>query len=247
MPALPTDILDRIKRIEDTLQRIAGRVNIRPALDLVIDGLVRIGSGGTLRVDHITSVAALYLGDIFYPYTTGAAQRGTIIRGDNGQIALGVYAYGAALPDSPDPDVQRVHIRDPNGVSVLLTHPSGGLERPHLAIGGWQRVRNTEWSSTTSATFEGLYGTSLPRLHPMLIARVGVSGLAGGTAMARLVLDGVPIGNTVSASSGVQIDYIIADVDSIPLHTEMVLTLEVRRTNGTGSAAATVFGCWGTG
>lgn len=245
MPALPQTIEDRLRRIEESVRQVIGRANIRPALDLVIDGLVRIGSGGALRVDHADSTYALYTGDIAYPYTDGSPQRGTVLFHANGALAAGVYAYGAASPGSVEPDVQRVHIRDPDGAAVLLTHPSGGLDRPWLAM-GWQRVRNTEWASTASATFEGLYGTRVPRQHPSIVARVGLSGIGGGTAEARLVLGGSPVGNVLS-TTGTTVGTITADVSGHPLHTEMVLTLEVRRTNAVGSAAGVVFGCWGTG
>jgi hypothetical protein len=88
MPALPQTIEDRLRRIEATIRELAGRANIRPALDQVIDGIVRIGSGGTLRVDRADGGQGLYAGDIYFPYEAGGAQRGLLVRDDQGELVL---------------------------------------------------------------------------------------------------------------------------------------------------------------
>ncbi|MYW03455.1 hypothetical protein [Streptomyces sp. SID3343] len=248
MPAIPTDLLDRIRRIEDTVRQIAGRVNIRPALDQVIDGLVRIGSGGTLRVDSSSGNQGLLFGDIFFPYQDGSPQRGLLARDDQATLALGIYAPGAASAGQPGADVQRLWIRDTNGTIVMTTDRVGGLDTPWLAH-GWGRLRSDEWSSTTNSSFDGLYTSTSPRQHPRITARVGLGCFGDAHGELRITANGSPVGNVVVNNSGgtTWIDYITADVSSVPIHTEMHLTLEARRTSGSGKVSAAVFGSWGSG
>lgn len=246
MPAIPTDLLDRIRRVEDAVRQVTGRMNIRPALDQVIDGIVRIGSGGTLRVDRAGGEQGFYIGDIFFPYEAGGPQRGLLARDDQGVLVLGIYAPGATAVGQPGADVQRLWIRDHNGAIVMSTDYRGGLGSPYLSH-GWARSRSNEWSSTTSGSFDTLYTTTAPRQHARLVARVGVAALGGAAVEARILANGTPVGNTVVHSGGTLITYITADLTAIPLQTEVNLDLQARRTNATGSAAAIVFGSWGTG
>jgi hypothetical protein len=142
--------------------------------------------------------------------------------------------------------VQRLWVRDPDGVIVLSTDYRGGLGAPYLSH-GWARVRSSEWASTTSSSFDTLYTTTAPRQHPRLVARIGVGALGGATAEVRMLLNGSPVGSVVTHSGGTLITYITADITAVALQAEMNLDLQARRTNAAGSASATVFGSWGTG
>ncbi|WP_406298053.1 hypothetical protein OG948_21215 [Embleya sp. NBC_00888] len=245
MPAIPTDLLDRIRRAEDSIRQLAGRVNIRPALDQVIDGIVRIGSGGTLRVDRADGGQGLFVGDIFFPYSNGSPQRGMLVRDDQGELVLGIYALGATAVGQPGADVQRLRIMDPDGEIVLSTDYRGGLGAPYLSH-GWSRVRSNEWASTASTSFDTLYSTTFPRQHPRVTARIGAGALGGAAIEVRMLANGSPVGSVVSHSGGTLIAYIVADVTAIPLRDELTLDLQARRTGAVGSASATVFGSWGT-
>ena len=48
MPAIPQDVLDRIRALERAVRELTGRSQIRPALSEILNGDVRIGEGGRL-------------------------------------------------------------------------------------------------------------------------------------------------------------------------------------------------------
>ena len=48
MPAIPQDLLDRIRALERAVQALTGRSQIRPALSQILAGDVRIGEGGRI-------------------------------------------------------------------------------------------------------------------------------------------------------------------------------------------------------
>lgn len=50
MAAIPQDILDRIRALEREVRTLTGRANIRPALNEITNGPVKIAEGGSLEV-----------------------------------------------------------------------------------------------------------------------------------------------------------------------------------------------------
>ncbi|MEV6395598.1 hypothetical protein AB0M39_12600 [Streptomyces sp. NPDC051907] len=50
MAAIPLDLLDQIRTLQRDVRALMGRVNIRPALDEITAGRVKIGEGGSLEV-----------------------------------------------------------------------------------------------------------------------------------------------------------------------------------------------------
>lgn len=67
MAAIPQDLLDRIRALEYAVRVLTGRAQIRPALNEITNGPVKIGEGGSLEVSapdgtSIVNVGALWDG-----------------------------------------------------------------------------------------------------------------------------------------------------------------------------------------
>lgn len=62
MAAIPQDLLDRIAALERQVRQLTGRANIRPALNEINGGAVKIGEGGSLEVISPTGASAFRAG-----------------------------------------------------------------------------------------------------------------------------------------------------------------------------------------
>ncbi|WP_435611772.1 hypothetical protein [Streptomyces sp. bgisy159] len=88
MAAIPLDILDRIRALEREVRTLTGRANIRPALDEITAGPVRIGEGGSLEVSAPDGTGIFGVGALW----DGAY--GVKIQRSDGSLAFNVGGSG---------------------------------------------------------------------------------------------------------------------------------------------------------
>ncbi|GAU67692.1 hypothetical protein SSP35_05_02590 [Streptomyces sp. NBRC 110611] len=67
MAAIPLDLLDRIRTLERQVRELAGRAHMRPALNQINHGAVRIGEGGSLDVRAPNGTQVLGVGQKTVP------------------------------------------------------------------------------------------------------------------------------------------------------------------------------------
>ncbi|MFD7508114.1 hypothetical protein ACFV5N_02020 [Streptomyces sp. NPDC059853] len=137
MAAVPLDLLDRIRDLEQQVRQLNGRANMRPALNLIRGGPVSVGEGGYFAAYAPNGTAVFGTG-----HWTGSGRYGLAIRRESGAMALDSGS------DSSADGMIRLFTRG-GQVMVMDDHFADGyLGRPSIPI-PWQP---TSASSTSSST-----------------------------------------------------------------------------------------------
>jgi len=235
MAAIPTDLLDRIRRLEDEVRQLRGRAQIRPAMNQVLAGDVTIGEGGALRVEDIDGSGLLLIGRILPDHPGGAEQRGMIMWRETGEIAMAMFTA------SPDP--QDVVLYDIAGNHVIKTG-SVGLKKPWFPVplyppnSAW-----ASWPSTASTSMEILAAGEVAKTGPR-IRVAAVANTDGGTSgSAQVYIGGSPVGSPVAVTGGAV--WVLATADLPGAHEEVVqVEVRARVTSGSGSVFLRPHSCW---
>ncbi|MFG3709222.1 hypothetical protein ACGF7U_31450 [Micromonospora sp. NPDC047670] len=120
-----------------------------------------------------------------------------------------------------------------------------GLARPWLPV-TWAGSDWTQWPGTTSTTFAMVLETAVPRQQPRLFVRLRhTMDTSGASGELRLMCNGVQLGPTVAV--GFAVGY--TDIGPVALPAAafgeiMGLSVDGRRTAGTGAVRATVTASW---
>jgi len=230
MPALPTDILDRMRRIEDAIQMLGGRVNMRPALDEVLDGTVLIGEGGRLRVEAPGGQRVLGTGE----FETGryglvlARSDGTgtalVIGGEDPEYGQMIRIYPRGAPGAVTSIVMDDALHD------------GWLGRPWLPYPMPEPVSTTTWPATTATSWTTVAVSYATRQHMALSAFGQLITDAGTSGQMRLLAHGAQIGPVASAPAGGSGTLVVRDNLPAGVWGETVgFELQLQRTSGAGS------------
>lgn len=144
MAAIPLDLLDRIRTLEQQVRELTGRAQTRPALDKVLHGDVTIGEGGRLLVQDPDGTNILATGQ------SAAGDWFVTLRRDNGTPALSI---GANSYQGDEATNQMVRAYTRNGVPFLMDDYYTGeyLGRPSIPI-PWQPTTTVSSTSTTPIT-----------------------------------------------------------------------------------------------
>ncbi|MFG2046127.1 hypothetical protein ACGFIW_01685 [Micromonospora sp. NPDC048935] len=120
---------------------------------------------------------------------------------------------------------------------------SHGLTRPWVPV-TWAGAISTQWPSTTSASFVPVLEAALPRQQPRITVRIRhTTDLAGTTGDLRVMCGATQLGSVVP----VTITATTTDVGpvALPAGTDVIaLTVDARRTAGSGSVRAMVIASW---
>ncbi|WP_406296188.1 hypothetical protein OG948_12325 [Embleya sp. NBC_00888] len=238
MAAIPQDLLDRLRTLENQVRELAGRANIRPAMNKVFNGDFTIGEGGRLMVGSQGPDPILWSGWIVPRHPDGSPQRGTFLAREKGGVALALFTGG----DSP----QDLVLFDTRGYHVVKT-TEAGLGRPYLPVpmkasfpGGWDR-----WpfvSGTTQKTLvTGLFYKQQPQISVAAQASTDTDGTFGEI---RVLLDGVAQGSAQPVKFYAD-EYRFGPFDLPGGHmSEVRVELVGRMTGSTGALRADVIGAW---
>ncbi len=235
------------KRIKDLERRLDAIQSSTPARNTTISGGngLTIKDGGRFTIVDPGGTVIAEFGALpqFPPRAPGQPQVGWILRRDNGEWA------GYCLTNV-DGGVQSWNWTDRGGNVVLADDAfSGvGLARPYIPIPVWPNSLDaTAAQTTTSATYVDLWRGVFHRQHPKL--RVSIThdaSVSGTTGNVRVLVDGTAIGGTLTSGFTPLAATNDADITASGSHeTEHTLTVQARRTAGTGTVRVLVHGLWG--
>lgn len=240
-PNTPTDLIDRIRKLERQVDDLAGRVNIRPALNTIVGGSVTIKDGGTLIVQDTTGDNVLSIGRVS-PDVDGEAQMATVIRRMDGSLAFAVWT-------SATTGVQPVRIYDKGSNIIFADETSssgGGLAIPWLPYNNPQPISRDGWGTTTSASYTAVLRTTNPLMSPKMYVQVVQGPASGATAVAqlRVMVGGVQM---VEGAVGGNIDgvYDVPGWAYAGTPQATVVEVQAKVTSGTGAVAVSCRSCYG--
>lgn len=153
---------------------------------------------------------------------------------DGGAVAMSLFGGILAIWD-----------RQGNIVMSTDEYSGQGIARPWLPV-TWAGSDYTQWPGTTSGTFSQVCETAVPRQQPRLFVRIRhTTDVSGTTGQLRLMCNGVQLGSTVSVAFSIA----YADIGPVALPAGnfsdiLGLSVEARRTAGTGAVRAMVTASW---
>lgn len=240
-PNTPQDLIDRIRTLERQVSDLAGRVNIRPALNTIVGGSVTIKDGGALIVEDTTGDPVLSIGRIS-PDVDGEPQQATVIRRMDGSLAFAVWT-GATT------GVQPVRIYD-KGSNIIFADETaaggGGLAIPWLPYNVPQPIIRDGWGTTALTTYTAVLRTVNPLMSPKMYVQVVQGPASGATAVGqmRVMVGGVQM---VEGAVGGNIDGVYDVPNWVYAGSPQATIVEVqcKVTSGTGAMAASCRSCYG--
>ncbi|WP_369377669.1 hypothetical protein [Streptomyces sp. cg36] len=253
MAAVPQDLLDRVRDLERRLHELTGRANIRPALNEINHGNVRIGEGGSLSVTAPNGEGLFGVGQLppFYNHVDGSPQQGLIIQREDGTEAITVRAIPSAL--GVDDQAVSIWDRSHNQVVSDETTTGWGMGTPYLPI-VFNRLVSTGSDVVNSSSFQNRYFSIFPAQQP--VAVVVVEFGAGGGSTCEVLLqyrtadstDFTDVG-TASVTAPATDTAWSAKQFVTPLHRASYLLpvyfrLQVRQRSGTSGVMAHILGAF---
>ncbi|MEV5509056.1 hypothetical protein [Streptomyces orinoci] len=229
---MPLDLLDRIRELERQVRELAGRSQIRPAMDQVSKGYVRIGEGGAFGVFSPEGKQILGVGH------WGNGEYGLSMKRQDGSPAMTIR--NGTDEKMPQP----VRLFDPKGNEIWADDvKNGGIACPYIALLPPQNSDiAASWPKTDSASFADV-ARSFNSLWQPKIRLFMYTAADGGTAgEVRVLVNGQVWGPAVRA--GQDFDYTGAvggDPGSL-----VEIVVEARRTSGNGHVYAQpkmLYGC----
>ncbi|MGW4648033.1 hypothetical protein [Kitasatospora sp. NPDC004289] len=195
-PNVPTDLLDRIRALEDRLRLVEGRSQTRPALS-AITGDVTITDGGQLIVRTPGGQNILFIGRVAPDHPDTSPQQGLLVRREDGTLALSVWSASGS-------GAQPVQVFDKNGQILFADDiTAGGLARPYLSTDAWFSATAAPTDTTSSGSFVTLQHLMWKRHHPRVTAGYLVQTSVGTTGEIRLTDDAANVvAGPISISSG---------------------------------------------
>ncbi|MFG3037772.1 hypothetical protein ACGFYZ_12770 [Streptomyces sp. NPDC048330] len=225
MAAIPQDLLDRVRTLENRIRMLEGRAQIRPAMDQILNGDVVVGEGGALAVKHPAGPTLLRVGRIFQ----NPDEYGTVIRRDDGTIAFSLYRGQTAPGTVP----QAIRLVDADGAEIFAEDTvTGGLARPYLPLPIPVEESTSKWPSTTSTSYTTIGRSSGFIQHPKVRIYAQLTASAGATAQLRFLINGTTVH---TGAVGAPIAQTLA-VPSFSFGAEAEFELQARVASGTGTA-----------
>ncbi|WP_329422965.1 hypothetical protein [Streptomyces sp. NBC_01268] len=228
MAAIPQDLLDRVRAMENRLRMLEGRAHIRPALDQVLNGDVVVGQGGALAVQHPSGNATMFrVGRIY----ENPDEYGTVVRRDNGTIAFSLYRG----PTNPATVPQAIRLVDANGAEIFAEDTvAGGIARPYIPLPVPLEENTLKWPSTTSTTFVTVGRSTGIVQQPRARVYAQLTASGGATAQVRFLVNGSIVATGTAGQA-------LLTTFAIPSYTygaTAEFELQARVSSGTGTAYA---------
>ena len=220
----------RLRKMETAPQ--LGNSSIGSGGIRVTDGGSIIADGGAVRVIGPNGQTSFYFGGITPRLADGTLQPGFILYRNDGTVAAALY------DPTPDVDYQQflaLWDREQHIVVSDDTASGRGLATPYIPL-PMGRARYTDWPAVTDATFVEVHRGLVYRQHPRVVAYIrATTDVAGTTGEFRLMADGVQIGDTVDVGFVVANNTVVGEWPVGEHLTGHVLTVQARRTAGTGN------------
>ncbi|MBT2466556.1 hypothetical protein J7E97_01425 [Streptomyces sp. ISL-66] len=181
MAAIPLDLLDRIRELERKVRELAGRAQMRPALDQILHGDITIGEGGQLIAQTPQGAVTFKVGQ------TAQGDWGVFIRRADGSRALTV---GDDILE--DDQMLRLWSRDLGAPDKILVMDDAFsdrfLGRPLLPI----QLHPTERQNTSSTNWEPAWWGTTPATHAVAhLSLTTYANTGGGQVRVTMEADGM--------------------------------------------------------
>ncbi|GAA0371832.1 hypothetical protein [Streptomyces blastmyceticus] len=220
MAAVPLDLLDRIRELERQVRELAGRSQIRPAMDQVSKGNVKIGEGGSFGVFAPTGAQILGVG--FW----GNGEYGVSLKRQDGTAAMTVRN------GTTDGQAQPLRLFDSRGHEIWADDvATGGIAYPWLTLVPPQDAAPIRWPQTNSGSFTLVAQSFNPVYQPKIRLYCHTIADNGTAGEVRVKVNDRIWGPAITAGSEFDhTDFTCAEIGSV-----VEVAIEARRTSGTGS------------
>lgn len=182
MAAVPQDILDRLRAVEQQLRDLAGRAQMRPALNRINHGRVTIAEGGSLEVLAPDGTGLFGVGQFgsYWNHPDGTPQQGVIMQREDGTTAFTIRASPTASEGGAL--TQAVSIWDRSGHIVMGddTTSGRGIGSPALPM-PFQKLPAGGEAITTS-TYQNCWFATVQAHNPVATVQVEFAAAPGVTA-----------------------------------------------------------------
>ncbi|MCP3760150.1 hypothetical protein [Streptomyces sp. TBY4] len=235
MPQLPEDIIDRLTAMERRIQQLSTAVNTRPALNTVSGGALRISDGGSLSVEEPGGTRILGVG--FWTST----EYGMEIKRQSGKTALSIRNGTAGNHDQP------IRIFDAYQHEIVSDDVvTGGLARPWLPMLPPQDLATVRWPQTSATGWTTIARSYNVLWQPRLRVHLLTAAASGVTGQVRVLVDGVPWGDPVTAGTAYDRTAPAAEDFNARFATLLKVEIQAMVTTGTGLVYAQPLLMYGT-
>lgn len=231
MPALPEDIIDRLRALEGRVKQLYTAANSRPPLNKFTNGTLEVFAPGSDT-------------PIFEVGHWSGQEFGVSIRRQTGQPVLDVYnGNGSAT------GIQPFRMHDAYGHEIVSDDVgTGGLARPWLAMLPPQDTAPSRWPQTTSAAWTTVARSQNPLWQPRMRLLVATAASSGASGKVRVLVNGAQWGDP--ASTGSNLDHTGPTVPAAAFRTAFgsMVTVEIQAmvTSGSGTVYAQPLAMYGT-
>lgn len=234
MPALPEDIVDRLRALENRVKQLYTAANSRPPLNKFTNGTLQVfAPGSTTPIFEVGR-------------WTNGQEYGLSLRRQTGQPVLDVFngqdsATATAL--------QPFRMHDAYGHEVISDDiATGGLARPWLAMLPPQDTAPARWPQTNATSWTTVARSQNPLWQPkmrLLIATTAASGVSG---QVRVLVNGVQWGDAVNSGANLDRTDLTVPAENFANAFGSPVTVEIQAmvTSGTGSVYAQPIAMYGT-
>lgn len=232
MPALPEDIIDRLRSLENRVKQLYTAANSRPPLNKFTNGTLQVSSPET-------HVAILQVGQ------WNDKEYGLSLRRQTGEPVLDIWnGSGSAAAMQPF----RMH--DAYGHELISDDVlTGGLARPWLTMLAPADTAHARWPQTTATAWTTVARSQNPLWQPrmrLLIATASSSSTVSGQV--RVLVNGTPWGDPVNTGSNLDRTDLTVPADTFASAFGTPFTVEIQAivTGGTGTVYAQTVAMYGT-
>lgn len=231
MPALPEDIIDRLRALERRVQQIYTAANSRPPLNKFTNGTLQVfAPGGT--------AAILAVGQ-----WTGQ-EYGLSLRRQTGQPVLDVWnGSGSATA------LQPFRMHDAYDHELISDDVgTGGLARPWLAMLPPQDTAPARWPQTNAASWTTVARSQNPLWQPKMRLLIATTASSSTSGQIRVLVNGVQWGDAVNSGANLdRTDFAVpADAFATAFGTPVTVEIQAMVTSGTGYVYAQPMAMYGT-
>ncbi|MFC5720378.1 hypothetical protein ACFP1Z_09410 [Streptomyces gamaensis] len=179
MAAIPLDLLDRIRELERQVRELAGRAQMRPALDKILHGDIVIGEGGQLIARAPNGNATFSVGQ------TPQGDWGIFLRRDDGTRAITI---GDDVNDGDQ--MWRMWARDTGSPAGVLMMDDAlcdrFLGRPVLPL----QLHPTKRQDSDLAIYQSAWSGAAPATHAVAEIQLYTFASRGGQVKITMRPDG---------------------------------------------------------
>ncbi|MBY8878078.1 hypothetical protein [Actinacidiphila acidipaludis] len=233
MPALPEDIIDRLRALESRVKQLYTAANSRPPLNKFTNGTLQVFAPGA--TDPIFEVG----------HGTGQ-EYGLSLRRQTGEPVLDVWSGSASATATT---LQPFRMHDPFDHELISDDiKTGGLARPWLAMLAPQDTSHPHWPQTTATTWTTVARSQNPLWQPKMRLLIATATSTGATGQVRVLVNGTPWGDPVNAGANLdRTDFTVPAASfTTAFGTSFTVEIQAMLTSAAGTIYAQTVAMYGT-